>query len=118
MGDSEKINKTKKCRACGREFVPALYKQSAEYCDDPECRQKKIKISRKLQKSREKHKTERKNGEDCCSMVDRKPVKIRGKSGRVCRKCGKDPYPNYFYCPICHKSVRLDDEYEELEYFT
>jgi len=27
------------------------------------------------------------------------------KSGRVCRLCGKDPYPNYFYCPACHHRV-------------
>ncbi|MFO8084235.1 MAG: hypothetical protein R6U27_07960 [Desulfobacterales bacterium] len=106
--------KIKKCRACGKEFVPALYKQSAEYCNDPECRKKKITISRKQYK----YKVVKEFEDHSAQKEDRRLSKIKKNSGRVCRKCGKDPYPNYFYCPICHKSVRLDDEYEELEYFT
>ena len=40
------------------------------------------------------------------------------KSGRKCKLCGKDPYPNYFYCPSCHHrvshySVEMDGEQEE-----
>lgn len=31
-------------------------------------------------------------------------------SGRTCRMCGKDPYPNYFFCPGCHHRV---ESYEE-----
>lgn len=27
------------------------------------------------------------------------------KSGRTCLACGKDPAPNYFYCPSCHHKV-------------
>jgi uncharacterized OB-fold protein len=37
-------------------------------------------------------------------------------SGRACRKCGKDPYPNYFYCPICHKKMNYENGSEEMEY--
>ena len=29
----------------------------------------------------------------------------KNPSGRKCQKCGKDPSPNYFYCPPCHKEV-------------
>jgi 16S rRNA G966 N2-methylase RsmD len=36
--------KSKKCRACGQEFIPAMYKQSAEYCNDPECQKAKLKL--------------------------------------------------------------------------
>jgi Zn finger protein HypA/HybF involved in hydrogenase expression len=31
--------------------------------------------------------------------INRVEVKSRG---RKCRQCGKDPKPNYFYCPRCH----------------
>ena len=31
--------------------------------------------------------------------------KKKVKSGRSCRSCGKDPSPNYFYCPSCHHKV-------------
>ncbi len=31
--------------------------------------------------------------------------KKRGVSGRSCRLCGKDPHPNYFYCPGCHHRI-------------
>lgn len=104
--------KTKKCRACGKEFVPAMYKQSAEYCNDPECRKRKLKISRKYERNIENIECE----DDSKEKGYRRSNRANKSSGRVCRKCGKDPYPNYFYCPICHKSVRLDDEYEEMEY--
>jgi uncharacterized OB-fold protein len=33
------------------------------------------------------------------------PRKKKVKSGRICRACGNDPYPNYFYCPSCHHKV-------------
>jgi uncharacterized OB-fold protein len=26
-------------------------------------------------------------------------------SGRICRSCGKDAYPNFFFCPSCHHRV-------------
>jgi uncharacterized OB-fold protein len=35
-------------------------------------------------------------------------------SGRRCKICGKDPYPNYFYCPACHHKVTARDEGEAL----
>ena len=33
-------------------------------------------------------------------------------SGRTCRVCGKDPYPNYFFCPTCHHRVGKHEENE------
>jgi len=36
--------------------------------------------------------------------------KRKRKSGRKCKICGKDPYPNYFFCPACHHKI---DSYEE-----
>ena len=45
------------------------------------------------------------------ALTDRKKKKRystrkkKVKSGRTCRICGKDPYPNYFYCPSCHHKV-------------
>jgi uncharacterized OB-fold protein len=26
-------------------------------------------------------------------------------SKRSCRLCGKDPFPNYFFCPSCHHRI-------------
>lgn len=31
------------------------------------------------------------------------------KTKRICRSCGCDPYPNYFYCPNCHNNKTLPD---------
>ena len=55
--------------------------------------------------------------EDLGLTKKRRTSKFRGKnSGRVCRNCGKDPYPNYFYCPPCHHRVShlgMDEEHED-----
>ena len=24
---------------------------------------------------------------------------------KTCHVCGRDPYPNYFYCPFCHEEI-------------
>ncbi|PQP34642.1 hypothetical protein C6A37_06710 [Desulfobacteraceae bacterium SEEP-SAG9] len=40
--------------------------------------------------------------------------KVIKPSVRRCKICGKDPYPNYFYCPICHHKVIARTEGEEL----
>ena len=34
------------------------------------------------------------------------------KSGRKCRTCGNDPYPNYFFCPSCHHRIVVYEENE------
>jgi hypothetical protein len=39
------------------------------------------------------------------AMGRRGRKKKRGVSSRSCRLCGKDPHPNYFYCPVCHHRV-------------
>jgi hypothetical protein len=38
-----------------------------------------------------------------------------GFSNRTCRLCGKDPHPNYFYCPVCHHRISASgaDEFGE-----
>jgi len=33
-------------------------------------------------------------------------------SGRKCRICGNDPYPNYFFCPACHHRIGVFEENE------
>jgi hypothetical protein len=43
----------------------------------------------------------------------KKPKSRKRSSGRRCRVCGKDPYPNYFFCPSCHRSLTaLDEEWD------
>jgi len=32
------------------------------------------------------------------------------KSGRKCKICGNDPYPNYFFCPACHHRIGAYEE--------
>jgi len=32
------------------------------------------------------------------------------KSGRKCKVCGNDPYPNYFFCPACHHRIGAYEE--------
>lgn len=48
--------------------------------------------------------TPRKNHYKSCKRPRKK------STGRKCRICGKDPYPNYFFCPGCHHRV---ESYEE-----
>ena len=50
--------------------------------------------------------------EDWAPMSKRSPTagrrqrrKKRCGSSRSCRMCGKDPHPNYFYCPACHHRI-------------
>jgi uncharacterized OB-fold protein len=38
--------------------------------------------------------------------------KKKVKSGRKCRICGNDPYPNYFFCPTCHHRTSVYEENE------
>ena len=38
--------------------------------------------------------------------------KKKMKSGRKCRICGNDPYPNYFFCPACHHRIGVYEEHE------
>lgn len=33
--------------------------------------------------------------------------------GRKCQICGKDPYPNYYYCPKCHGHAVYSADSEE-----
>ena len=33
-------------------------------------------------------------------------------SGRKCRICGNDSYPNYFFCPACHHRIGVFEENE------
>jgi len=44
-------------------------------------------------------------------LSSRKKKKI---SGRKCKICEKDPYPNYFFCPSCHHRIKEYDEVETL----
>lgn len=37
-------------------------------------------------------------------------VKKNAYSNRTCRICGKDPYPNYFFCPSCHHKVSTQED--------
>lgn len=39
--------------------------------------------------------------------------KKKANSGRKCKVCGKDPYPNYFFCPSCHNSLEVYEEKDE-----
>lgn len=38
--------------------------------------------------------------------------KRKQNSDRVCKKCGKDAYPNYFYCQECHKRISRDSDFD------
>lgn len=48
------------------------------------------------------------DGEEGGSTASLESVcKKRRRKGaiRACRLCGKDSYPNYFYCPGCHHRI-------------
>jgi hypothetical protein len=35
------------------------------------------------------------------------------KAIRLCRSCGKNAYPNYFFCPACHHKVSGREDPED-----
>jgi rRNA maturation endonuclease Nob1 len=39
------------------------------------------------------------------SAFEESPIKRVRKSVRICRSCGKNAHPNYFYCPACHHKI-------------
>ncbi|MDI6688043.1 MAG: hypothetical protein QME06_07475 [Desulfobacterales bacterium] len=41
-------------------------------------------------------------------------IKKKNNTGRKCKICGKDPYPNYFYCPACHHRISHHDENDNI----
>ena len=41
---------------------------------------------------------------------DKDPRKEKISSGRKCHICGKDPYPNYFFCRSCHNRLETYEE--------
>jgi hypothetical protein len=64
------------------------------------------------------------NPDSACALEDLSKVrgasrrsrrKKGGFSNRACRLCGKDPHPNYFYCPVCHHRISASgtDEFGE-----
>lgn len=50
------------------------------------------------------------------NLRNNKTSKKRNVSGRVCKKCGKDPYPNYFFCPSCHHKISEYGEEDDFFY--
>jgi uncharacterized OB-fold protein len=36
--------------------------------------------------------------------------------GRRCQICGKNPYPNYYFCPKCHGHTDFYSELEDEDY--
>jgi uncharacterized OB-fold protein len=40
----------------------------------------------------------------------RRQIKKKNNTGKKCKICGKDPYPNYFFCPACHHKISVQDE--------
>ncbi len=54
----------------------------------------------------------KKNSEvqEAVALQDEDHRKKKSSSGRKCRICGKDPYPNYFYCRGCHHKIEFYEE--------
>ena len=46
--------------------------------------------------------------DECKSLKNLRKKNAHPK--RTCRICGKDPYPNYFFCPSCHYKVSTLEE--------
>ena len=41
---------------------------------------------------------------------DKDRRKEKNDSGRKCQICGKNPYPNYFFCRSCHNRLEAYEE--------
>ncbi|MEE4359396.1 MAG: hypothetical protein V2I97_23190 [Desulfococcaceae bacterium] len=62
---------------------------------------------------RKKRKKEDNNTEDTDEFIIFTRSARKNQKKRTCRMCGKDPYPNYFYCPACHHRVSHSGHNEE-----
>ena len=79
------------CRFCGEPFERKKSQPRLRVCDDPGCQLRKH-IRRKKQLNE-------------CSKRSQRSAKLNFDKSRkaktVCRRCGEDPKPNYFYCNPC-----------------
>lgn len=89
--------KTKKCDACGNDFEPPPHKASMKYCDRPVCQEAKV-LKRKAREKIRKISDGAGLHQPMSRSMKKAPV-------RLCRSCGKNAYPNYFFCPACHHKV-------------
>jgi len=103
--------KTRKCRASRQQLEPSSNPASSACCGDAEYRNANVQWTNNNVGG---------FGNDEIPETEMNSEKVKKKktaSGRVCRKCGRDPYPNYFYCPACHKKIHLaESDSEETGY--
>jgi len=82
--------KWKNCKLCGKRFFP--YHHSQKYCSSYNHRGCAYKALLKL-------------NNDISKKNAHKRMFPKQKSNRKCKTCGKDPWPNYFFCKGCHSVV-------------
>ena len=90
----------KTCRICGDCFHVPPKQASRAYCDREACqtaRRRRINI-----KEQQRYR-----------LVKKGKIQVKRKklpdSGRHCRRCGKNAFPNYFFCPECHQYVTRNE---------
>jgi hypothetical protein len=92
------------CRICGAVFYVTAKQASRAYCDSEECRQERRR--RSLDKEKERYALQKKG-------VKKVQARERLDTGRRCRRCGKNCYPNYFFCDQCHHFVTFSECWQE-----
>jgi hypothetical protein len=94
------------CRVCGKEFRVPPKQATRAYCDRAACSAERRR--RQLAQERRKYRLIKKGAKKVSSR--KKP-----DAGRRCQRCGKNSYPNYFYCPECHRYVSCNEWFKEDE---
>lgn len=96
------------CQNCGRKT-----KRESRWCNNPKCQEvKKEFYKRQAAANKLRREKEYKSLHRSLKLQDKKNIK---NSKYLCRRCGKNAYPNRFYCPICHaivgKNAPFDNEF-------
>lgn len=90
----------RKCRVCGDVFQVPPKQATRAYCDRPECQL--ARRQKNLDRDKQHYRLVQKGV---------KTVKAKSKPdiGRRCRRCGKNCYPNFFFCSECHHYVSVNE---------
>ncbi len=85
------------------------------WCKSVECQQHKREYYQKRKQIAEEKRIRDQEDEDYDYNDLRKAERLKRSASpiRKCLKCGKDPYPNLFYCSVCIKPVSINVDYRE-----
>lgn len=97
------------CKSCGIKYSAENFNgPKASYCNNIKCQE-----DRKIDIIKEYGLTYYNKITKAQTLV-KKNNDAKNKSIRKCKKCKKNAYPNFFYCPTCHKTLSIGSDFQFL----